>query len=131
MACSVAVDNLIVDQLKAERGYPDTTLTVIVLGTINLTNLGNFKMTALRKFETQTASSHTDMMGGELVEMFTSGAAPVASDSLLGDATSLFTSGAGPEMKSGDQTGLFTSGAAPKTSGMETGDLTALFTSGA
>ncbi|MDG1448767.1 MAG: hypothetical protein P8Q93_02515 [Ascidiaceihabitans sp.] len=48
-------------------------------------------MTALRKFETQTASSHTDMMGGEHVEMFTSGAAPSASDSLVGDATSLFT----------------------------------------
>jgi hypothetical protein len=63
--------------------------------------------------------------------MFTSGAAPSASDSLLGDATSLFTSGAVPEMKSGDQTGLFTPGAAPKTSGMGTGDLTGLFTSGA
>jgi hypothetical protein len=53
-------------------------------------------------------------MGGEHIEMFTSGAAPSAPDSLLGDATSLFTSGAGPEMKSGDQTGLFTSGAAQK-----------------
>ena len=110
MACSVAVDNLVVDQFKAERGYSDTTLTVIVLSTINLTNLGNFKMTTLRKFETETASNHTDMMGGEHVEMFTFGTAPSASDSLLGDATSLFTSGAGPEMKSGDQIGLFTSG---------------------
>ena len=63
--------------------------------------------------------------------MFTSDAAPSASDSLLGDATSLFTSGTGPEMKSGDQTGLFTSGAAPKTSGMGTGDLTGLFNSSA
>jgi hypothetical protein len=70
-------------------------------------------------------------MREEHVEMFTSDAAPSASDSLLGDATSLFTSGAGPEMKSGDQTGLFTSGAAPKTSGMGTGDLTGLFTSSA
>jgi hypothetical protein len=63
--------------------------------------------------------------------MFTSSAAPSATDSLLGDATSFFTSGAGPEIKSGDQTGLFTSGAAPKTSGMVTADLTGLFTSGA
>ena len=70
-------------------------------------------------------------MGLEHVEMFTSGAAPSASDSLLGGATSLFTSGAGLEMKSGDQTGLFTSGAAPKTSGIGTSDLTGLFTSGA
>jgi hypothetical protein len=91
MACSVAVDNPTCDQLKAERVYSITTLTVIALSTINLTNLGNLKMTALRKFETQTASSHTDMMGGEHVEMFTSGAAPSASDSLVGDATSLFT----------------------------------------
>ncbi|MDB4212090.1 hypothetical protein N9769_06960 [Ascidiaceihabitans sp.] len=51
-------------------------------------------MTALRKFETQTASSHTDMMGGEHVEMFTSGAAPKTSGMETGDLTALFTSGA-------------------------------------
>jgi hypothetical protein len=49
MACSVAVDSLIVDQLKAERRYPETTLTAIVLSTINSTNLGHFKMSALGK----------------------------------------------------------------------------------
>jgi hypothetical protein len=41
-------------------------------------------MTALRKFKSETASNHTDIMGGEHVEMYTSGAAPSASDCLLG-----------------------------------------------
>jgi hypothetical protein len=61
---------------------------------INLKNLGNFKMTALRKFKSETASNHTDIMGGEHVEMYTSGAALKSSGMETGDLTALFTSGA-------------------------------------
>ncbi|MFT5787809.1 MAG: hypothetical protein ACI9KK_003178, partial [Ascidiaceihabitans sp.] len=44
-------------------------------------------MTAQRKFETNVAPLNTDMIDGDHVEMFSSGSAPTASDTLSGDAT--------------------------------------------